>query len=136
MTPMKFIHVTPSTDPAEVACRLHEAVRHPSEETVLAKSQCGAWSVLLSHDVHGWMFSAKLMTPGSIEKDWRLLGELARCMGAPVEPMPQTILTDPNASHKWHWFHDDVPQDLRDFVTQVVAQTEATLAQKRRTTAD
>lgn len=97
MTPMKFIHVTPSTDPAEVACRLHEAVRHPSEETVLAKSQCG---------------------------------------GAPVEPMPQTILTDPNASHKWHWFHDDVPQDLREFVTQVVAQTEATLAQKRRTTAD
>lgn len=74
----------------------------------LASGTCGPWSLALSYGPRGvgWRFSAKLMTRGSTEKDWELLGRLASLVGAP-DKMPETIRTDPNATHYWTWEVDD-----------------------------
>jgi hypothetical protein len=66
------------------------------------------WRVLLSryrlHAEHyAWHLSAKLEPPGraSTERDWQMLGKIAKYLGAPCDPL--TVPENPNDAHHWRW---------------------------------
>jgi hypothetical protein len=85
----------------------------------------GSWSFLLScgigepggaEAVPMWIFSAQLYPQGrgSTEKDWEDLGRWSAVVGVPPGQvaMGNTVLTSPNAVHKWIWV-DDKPRKAR-----------------------
>lgn len=85
--------------------KLMEKMRAKAEEhpgTVVAAG-CGAWSVGFSvSDRYGNIFSACVRRSTS-ERDWRILGRMARRIGAPEEAMPETIANDATATHYYVW---------------------------------
>ena len=73
------------------------------------------WSVGLSKNYGGirgengedsWHFSASLWPRGrsSTVDDWRVLGALAKEVGAPEQPITPIDSTPPGGIHHWHWF--------------------------------
>jgi len=69
--------------------------------------QSGAWSFCLnraSPTLPMQMFSARLVTRGSTELDWAILGQVAALVGVPENhPLPESVRTSPNATHRWIW---------------------------------
>jgi hypothetical protein len=66
------------------------------------------WRVLLSRyrfpdGHHAWHLSARLDPPGrsSTERDWQMLGKIAKHLGAPRDPL--FVPENPNDAHHWRW---------------------------------
>jgi hypothetical protein len=80
----------------------------PPERTVYG------WRVLLSRfrfpDGHcAWHLSARLHPPGrsATNKDWQRLGQIARHLGAPHDPLH--VPDDPTNVHHWRWDEEPAP---------------------------
>ena len=80
----------------------------PPERTVYG------WRVLLSRyrlpdGHHSWHLSARLSPPGrsATEKDWQRLGQIARHLGAPHDPLH--VPDDPTNVHHWRWNEETAP---------------------------
>lgn len=65
------------------------------------------WEILLSRRKQDgivlWHLSAKLHPHGrsSTENDWKIVGQIARRVGAPRDPV--IVPEDPNAATHWSW---------------------------------
>ncbi len=53
---------------------------------------------------YSWHLSAALSPKGrkSSERDWQMLGKIARYLGAPPDPL--VVPEDPSDVHHWQWF--------------------------------
>jgi hypothetical protein len=123
-----FLDLPPWTGDAEtLACRMRSAARVGGP---IVRSRSGVWSVILSKDEYGWIFSARCLG-STVEDDWRYLGKIVAAMGAP-EAVPESVRTSPSGVHRWMW--SDVPlsparQRERD---EQIAKADRILASARR----
>ncbi len=86
--------------------RFIDAIKKAAEEKISHTiiGACGVWSVCFSIDENvGKIFSARLRVSRSKERDWHILGRMARRIGAPQEEIDGTIATDPDGAHYWVW---------------------------------
>lgn len=103
MTDHRYVHLSDWANVDRMVARLRsEAEAHAG---VVVTAEHGAWSFCFSkssYDRLGYIFSARLRKNGSTARDWAVLGRVAKLIGAP-DKMPETIETDPTASHYWTW---------------------------------
>lgn len=65
---------------------------------------CGAWSVCFSIDaVVGKIFSARVRVSHTKNRDWHILGRMAKLIGAPDREIGDTIVNAPDSVHYWVW---------------------------------
>jgi hypothetical protein len=76
-----------------------------------------AWEFVLSgpkmggpENSLGYVFSAKLTSRGSKERDWEVLGRIAALVGVPAGPPPKSIEANPSGTHYWMWGGTATPE--------------------------
>lgn len=79
---------------------------------------CGVWSVCFSIDPGkvGKIFSARLRVSRSKDRDWHILGRMAKRIGAPEQEIDDTITTAPEVAHYWVWDSQASMETIRKIV--------------------
>jgi hypothetical protein len=119
MTINDLRHLGEWNDIEKMTARMRaEAAMHPG---TIVSAHHGAWTFCYSEDPQsgrGSIFSAKLIRSSSKERDWLVLGRVAKLIGVPDDhPVPSTIATSPELSHYWRWGGDSVPRDTFEKIT-------------------
>lgn len=97
------------------ADRMKTALGEHPEQYVCASYR--KWRFILSgpkmggsENTLGYVFSARLASMTSSERDWEVLGRVAARVGVPEGPPPKSIETNPNGTHYWVWGGTATPE--------------------------